>query len=70
MRSTFTIDDDLAEEARRYGVPLSAAAREGIATAVRHAKEQHDRAAYIAHPESADNWTPLEAWDDDAGSDA
>ena len=70
MRSTFTIDDELAEEARRYGVPLSAAARDGIATAVRHAQEQHDRAEYAKRPESADDWTPLEAWGESAASEA
>lgn len=62
MRSTFTLDDELAEEARRYGVALSAAAREGVAAAVRRAKEAHDRAAYLAHPEAGEDWGEVEAW--------
>lgn len=64
MRSTFTIDDALAEEARRYNVPLSTAAREGIEVAVRKAKEAHDRAAYLARPETGDEWGTFEAWTD------
>lgn len=65
MRSTFGPDDALAEDARRYGVPLSAAAREGVAAAVRRAKEAHDRAAYQARPERGDDWGTLEAWEDE-----
>jgi post-segregation antitoxin (ccd killing protein) len=66
MRTTFTLDDDLAAEARRYGVPLSSAAREGVAAAVQRAKEARDRAAYRQRPETDDGWGELEAWVGDA----
>lgn len=62
MRTTITLDDELAEEARRYGVALSAAARIGVAEAVRRAKEAHDRAMYLQRPETDDGWSSLEAW--------
>jgi Arc/MetJ family transcription regulator len=62
MRTTITLDDALAEEARRYGVALSTAARSGVAEAVRRAKEAHDRAMYLQHPEIDDGWSALEAW--------
>jgi post-segregation antitoxin (ccd killing protein) len=65
MRTTFTLDDELAAEAHRYGVALSAAAREGVAAAVRRAKEARDRAAYLEHPETDDGWGELEAWTSD-----
>ncbi|MBW3548317.1 MAG: type II toxin-antitoxin system CcdA family antitoxin, partial [Actinobacteria bacterium] len=40
------MDDRLAERARELGVNISAAAREGVATAVRTALAAADRAAY------------------------
>jgi post-segregation antitoxin (ccd killing protein) len=67
MRTTITLDDDLADEARRYGVALSTAARNGVADAVRRVKEAHDRAMYQAHPETDDAWDELEAWGPAAG---
>lgn len=64
-RTTFTLDDSLAEQARRLGVNISAAARDGVATAVRSAMAQNDRAAYRSRPETADEfWTDAEAWGD------
>ena len=68
MRTTFTLDDDLASEARRYGVPLSSAAREGVAAAVRRAKEANDRIKYLEQPETDDGWEELEGWAGDAGA--
>jgi mRNA interferase MazF len=63
IRTTFTLDDDLAERARRLGINISAAAREGVASAVRVALAQSDRAAYVRHPERPDSfWTEAEAW--------
>ena len=59
-RTTFTMDDDLAKRARALDINVSAAARDGVAAAVRAAIEASDRAAYIRRPETAD-----EAWDDD-----
>ena len=62
-RTTFTMDESLAEEARRLGVNVSAAARDGVAAAVRAAQLEQDRAAYLAKPERIDEfWTTAEAW--------
>ena len=65
-RTTFTLDDDLAERARQLGINISAAARQGVADAVRTALAQSDRAAYVRHPERVDEfWTEAEAWGDE-----
>jgi post-segregation antitoxin (ccd killing protein) len=62
-RTTFTLDDDLAEQARRLGVNVSAAARAGVDAAVRAALAEADRLAYARKPEKADRfWTDAEAW--------
>ena len=62
-RTTFTMDDDLAERARTLGVNISAAARQGVAKAVRVALEKADREAYEKYPESVDGfWTEVEVW--------
>ncbi len=62
-RTTFTLDDDLAERARTLGVNISAAARDGVAAAVRAALADSDRAAYARHPERPDlSWAKTEAW--------
>ena len=62
-RTTFTLDGDLAERARALDINISAAAREGVAAAVRSALTASDRAAYIAKPERIDHfWTEVEAW--------
>jgi post-segregation antitoxin (ccd killing protein) len=62
-RTTFTLDEDLAQRARVLGVNISAAARQGVTDAVRAALERVDREAYSKHPESADAfWTEVEAW--------
>ena len=62
-RTTFTLDAELAERARQLGVNISAAARQGVADAVRAALEGSDREAYRRHPEQADSfWTEAEAW--------
>ncbi len=64
-RTTFTMDDSLAEQARRLGVNISAAARDGVAAAVRATLVQSDRAAYRNRPERLDEfWTDAEAWGD------
>lgn len=65
-RTTFTLDDSLAEQARRLGVNISAAARDGVAAAVRAALTQADREAYARDPEKTDSfWTDAEAWGDE-----
>ena len=57
------MDDSLAEQARRLGVNVSAAARDGVAAAVLAAQLKHDRAACLAKPERADEfWTDAETW--------
>jgi len=63
LRTTFTLDKKLAERARALGVNISAAAREGVAEAVRAALVRSDREAYLRHPEHADTfWTDAETW--------
>lgn len=63
LRTTFTVDEELAERARRLGVNISAAARQGVADAVRAALARADREAYLQHPERVDtSWTDVEAW--------
>jgi len=62
-RTTFTLEQALAEEARRLDVNISAAARNGVAAAVRAALAQGDREAYCAKPERVEAfWTDAEAW--------
>ena len=62
-RTTFTLDDGLAERARQLGINMSAAAREGVAAAVRAALVRADRAAYQRHPERPDAfWAGAETW--------
>lgn len=62
-RATFTLDDDLAARARQLGINVSAAARQGVADAVRAALARSDREAYRRHPEDVDPfWTAAEAW--------
>ena len=66
VRTTFTLDDRLAERARQLGINVSAAAREGVAAAVRAALALSDREAYRRHPERPDPfWTQAEAWSDE-----
>jgi post-segregation antitoxin (ccd killing protein) len=53
----------LAERARRLGINISAAARQGVADAVRAALARADREAYERQPERPDTfWREAEAW--------
>jgi post-segregation antitoxin (ccd killing protein) len=62
-RTTFTLDQELAERAHQLGINISAAARQGVADAVRAALARSDREAYLRHPERLDAfWTEAEAW--------
>lgn len=62
-RTTFTLDERLAEQARSLGVNISASARDGVAAAVRAAQVANDRAAYERWPEQPDTfWDDAEAW--------
>jgi Post-segregation antitoxin CcdA len=65
-RTTFTLDDELADRARRLDINISAAARDGVAAAVRAAMAAVDRAAYLRQPEQPDPaWATAEAWGDE-----
>ena len=62
-RTTFTLDQALADQARRLDVNVSAAARDGVAAAVRQALAKADRAAYERKPEKPDAfWSEAESW--------
>jgi post-segregation antitoxin (ccd killing protein) len=63
VRTTFTLEEELAQQARELGVNVSAAARQGVADAVRAALAEADREAYARLPEHpADDWSEVEAW--------
>ena len=63
IRTTITLDQVLADRARRLDINISAAAREGVEAAVRAAMARADRAAYQRHPERPDPfWPEVEAW--------
>ena len=65
-RTTFTLDEALADQARRLDINISLAARQGVAAAVREALVQADRAAYRKKPERTDTfWSEAEAWGDE-----
>ena len=62
-RTTFTLDKALAERARRLGVNISSAARDGVRAAVHEAMAREDRAAYERQPERAGSgWENVQAW--------
>ena len=62
-RTTFTLNEELSERAHQLGVNISAAARQGVADAVRVALARSDREAYRRRPERADTfWVEAEAW--------
>ena len=59
------MDSELAEQARRLNVNISAAAREGVAASVRRALAEADRQAYLSRPEQPDDfWEKAQAWSD------
>ena len=63
MRTSVTLDDDLAAQARELGINVSEAARDGLRRAIRLRRAERDRAAYRAHPELEDEaWDQAEAW--------
>jgi hypothetical protein len=63
MRTSVSIDDELAAEARELGINVSEAAREGLRRAVRRRRAERDRQAYLAHPEVGDDdWDEAESW--------
>jgi len=63
MRTTFTLDEALARQARELGINISEAARQGVAQAVRDALALADRQAYRRQPERPDPfWERAETW--------
>jgi post-segregation antitoxin (ccd killing protein) len=65
-RTTFTLDDALAAQARHLGINISAAARAGVSAAVRAALGAADRHAYERKPEELDPfWDAVQAWGDE-----
>ncbi|MFV9673433.1 MAG: type II toxin-antitoxin system CcdA family antitoxin [Acidimicrobiia bacterium] len=63
IRTTFTLDSELAERARRLNINISAAARQGVTAAVREALTDADRCAYERLPEKPDPfWDGAETW--------
>ena len=57
------MDERLAERARQLNVNISAAAREGVAAAVKRAMGEADRMAYQRIPDQPDDfWDDAEAW--------
>ena len=63
MRTSVTLDDDLAAEARELGINVSEAASDGLRRAIRLRRAERDRAASRAHPEAEDEaWEQAEAW--------
>ena len=66
IRTTFTLDSELAERARRLNINISAAARRGVTAAVQSAHAEADRSAYEQMPEHPDpSWSNAEAWGDE-----
>ncbi len=66
VRTTFTLDRRLAEQARQLNINVSAAAREGVGAAVRAAMIQQDRDAYRRRPERSDPfWDEVQVWMDE-----
>jgi post-segregation antitoxin (ccd killing protein) len=62
-RTTFSLEESLVEQARSLGVNISAAARNGVAAAVRDALTKADCEAYRRSPEEIDDfWPRIEAW--------
>ena len=60
------MDEELAARARELDINVSAAAREGVAAAVRAALAQSDRVAYQMKPDRPDPfWDDAEAWGDE-----
>ena len=64
-RTTFSLDEELAEQARKLDINMSAAARDGVLAAVKRALGEADRAAYLRNPEEPDDfWDEAQAWGD------
>ena len=65
-RTTFTLDDSLAERAHELGINISAAAHDGVAAAVRAALAEASRSFLTREPERPDSfWTEAEAWSEE-----
>jgi len=63
--TTITLDESVAQQAEELGISVAAAARDGIAAAIRSELERIDRKAYIRKPEELDTfWAEAETWND------
>jgi hypothetical protein len=66
VRASFTLDAGLLERARQFDVNVSAAARDGVAEAVRQAMIANDIGAYKRNPEVLDPfWVEIQALSSD-----
>jgi len=65
VRSTFTLDDAVAAQARHLGINVSAAARRGVIRAIRDEQARRDRDAYLRYPEKVEDlWESSEGWEE------
>ena len=65
MRTSIMLDTWLVDEARKFGINVSEAARQGLREAICRHRTERDRAAYLAHPEADDSeWDAAEARSD------
>lgn len=63
MRTSVSLDDQLAAEARELGINVSEAARDGLRRAIRRSRAERDRQAYLSRPEAEDDdWEAAESW--------
>ncbi|MCB1030391.1 MAG: type II toxin-antitoxin system CcdA family antitoxin [Acidimicrobiales bacterium] len=63
IRTTFTLDEALSQEAKDLGINVSEAARVGVVAAVEEKLRTRDREAYLANPEQVSTfWSNAEAW--------
>ena len=62
-RIAFSLDRQLAEQARDLGIDVAAAARAGVRAAIHSAMIESDREAYRRVPEEPDGfWDEAQAW--------
>jgi post-segregation antitoxin (ccd killing protein) len=68
MGTSVTLDEELAAEAREFGIDVPEAARQGVREAIRRRRRERDRAAYLADPEVEEaGWDDAEAWAEPRG---
>lgn len=67
LRVTFTLDEHLAELAAKLDLDVSAAAHDGVETAIRAELAQRDRAIYLTLQDrrASTEWANAEGWGTD-----